>query len=165
MKLRFYILSLVLGLLLCACASKASFTGSKAVFVVLNSPQIKFAEAGFLYQKEANTKIEIYKLAQPFFVLDIQKNKICVNKYCTSKAKFNEQFFQNAHYDEIVSDIINAKALYRGLNFKAQECGFEQNLTSKSDKFAIIYKVCNDEIAFEDSKNKINFSLKRIESE
>lgn len=165
MKLCLYILSFILGLFLCACASKASFNSSKAVFVSLKSPQVRFAEAGFLYHNKQNTKIEIYKLAQPFFTLDIRDKKICVNKYCTSKTNFNKKFFQNAHYDEIISDIINAKALYRGLNFKQQDCGFEQNLTSKSDKFAISYKVCNDEVFFEDSKNKITFSLKRIENE
>lgn len=166
MNFFYVIVTLVLGLLLCACSvSKEAFKSSKAVFVSLNSPQIKFADAGFLYQNKTNTKLEIYKLAQPFFTLDIKQSKVCVNKYCTSKANFNQKFFQNAHYDEFISDIISGKALYRGLNFEKKPCGFEQNLVSKSGKFNITYKVCNGEISFEDSIKKINFSLKRIDDE
>lgn len=158
------LLSFVLGFLLCSCSvSKATFSSSKAVFVTLNSPQIKFSEPGFLYQNEEGTKLEIYKLAQPFFTLDIRKSKVCVNKYCTSKANFNNKFFQNAHYDEFISDIISGRALYRGLNLEQNSCGFEQSLISKSGKFSITYRVCNGEVFFEDSKKKINFSLKRIE--
>lgn len=165
MKFFLYFLSLILVLLFCACSSKTSFTSSKAVFVTLNSPQIKFSEPGFLYQNEEGAKLEIYKLAQPFFTLDIRTTKICVNKYCTSKANFNNKFFQNAHYDEFINDIINAKPLYGGINFDQKPCGFEQVLISRSGKFSITYRVCNDEVFFEDSKKKINFSLKRIEGE
>lgn len=160
------LVSVVLGLLLCACSvSKETFTSSKAVFVTLNSPQAKFADAGFLYQNKTNTKLEIYNLAQPLFTLDIQQSKVCLNRYCTSKANFNKKFFQNAHYDEFINDIISGKALYAGLNFEQKPCGFEQNLVSKSGKFNITYKVCNGEISFEDSIKKIHFSLKRIENE
>lgn len=166
MNFFYVLLSFVLGLLLCACSvSKATFSHSKAVFVTLNSPQVKFADAGFLYQNKEGIKLEIYNLAQPLFTLDIRQSKVCVNSYCTSKANFNQKFFQNAHYDELINDIINGKALYRGLNFEQKPCGFEQNLVSKSGKFSIIYRVCNGEISFEDSIKKINFSLKRIKDE
>lgn len=164
--LKVLILSFIFGLLFCACSvSKETFSSSKAVFVTLNSPQAKFADAGFLYQNKTNTKLEIYNLAQPLFTLDIRQSKICLNGYCTSKLNFNQKFFQNAHYDEFISDIISGKALYAGLNFEKKPCGFEQILISKSGKFNINYKVCNGEISFEDSIKKIKFSLKRIKDD
>ncbi len=159
------ILTLFLGLLLSACASKASFSKSQAVYVVLNSPQIKFADAGFLYQNPTETRLEVYKLAQALFALHIKGSKICLNGFCTSKGSFNEKFFQNAHYDELLSDILSSKPLYNGLNLKKNECGFEQKITSKSAKFDIFYQVCDEKISFNDKKARLKFTLTRMENE
>lgn len=165
MKVLTLILTLFLGLLISACASKASFSQSQAVYVVLNSSQLKFADAGFLYQSPKETRLEVYKLAQPLFAMNIKASKICLNGFCTSKSSFNERFFQNAHYDDFLSDILSAKPLYNGRNLKKKACGFEQKLASKSAKFDIVYQVCNDEVNFSDKKARLKFSMKRMENE
>lgn len=162
MRVLNFILVLFLGLWVAGCASKSEFKESQSVSVLLKSDQFRFSEAGFLYKDEKNTRLEVYKLAQPLFALEIQPSKVCLNQYCTKKGTFNEKFFGNAHYDELLEDVLGAKPIFKGVNLKKTSCGFTQNITSKSWKFDIAYKVCGGAVDFSDKKNKIFFSMKKL---
>ena len=141
-----------------ACASKASFSDSKAVFISLKSPQIKLSEAGFLYKNEDGTRLEVYKLGQPLVTLEVGQKMICLNSKCALKSTFNKQFFQNAHYEDFLSDILSKKPIYKGLNLKKNPCGYEQNILEKD--YELFYKLCDGVVFFEDKKAGIKFSLK-----
>lgn len=165
MKKFHLILAIFLAFFMVACSTKTEFTASQSVSVLLKSKQFRFNELGFLYKDAQNTRLELYKLAQPLFALEIKPSKICVNKYCTNKQNFNERFFNNAYYDALLEDILSAKPIFSSANLKKNECGFSQKITSKSGKFDISYKVCNGDVDFNDSKNKIKFTMKKLENQ
>lgn len=43
---------------------------------------------------------------------------------------FNQKFFKNAYYEDILKDILEAKPLWNGKNMQKTQCGFNQNLNS-----------------------------------
>ena len=155
-----YFLSFILAFMLCACATKPSFSHSKSVFVSLITDQIKLSEAGFLYQDNDNLRLEVYKLAQPLFVLELKGTRLCLNKGCLKEEEFNKRFFKNAHYKGFLRQILTKKALYDGLNLIQTSCGFEQNITNKA--YELSYEICEDKIFFEDKKARMKFSLREI---
>ena len=143
---------------LVGCASKGDFKSSQAVFVVLKAPQLALSEAGFLYKNKDSTRLEVYKLGQPLVTLEVGQKMICLNSKCALKSTFNKQFFQNAHYEDFLSDILSKKPIYKGLNLKKNSCGYEQNILEKD--YELFYKLCDGVVFFEDKKAGIKFSLK-----
>ena len=145
--------------LICACSLQKAST-SKALSLSINSNLIKFSEQGFLYEGKNSLRLEIYKLGQAFFTLNIG-DKICLDKICYEKKAFNERFFKALHYEDLMGDILKFQPLYEGLNLSKNECGFKQTLQSKN--YDIIYSVCDEMLEFKDLQNKILIKIRVYE--
>ncbi|EAJ4767347.1 hypothetical protein D3583_09455, partial [Campylobacter jejuni] len=105
--------------------------------------------------------LEVYKLGQAFFELKI-KDKICINAVCYDKKVFNQKFFKNVYYDDILSDILKANALWQGKNLEKTDCGFEQNLKAKN--YEIFYQVCDNKVSFFDKISHTKIILTHIQN-
>ncbi|WP_252989346.1 hypothetical protein, partial [Campylobacter coli] len=98
----------------------------------------------------------VYKLGQAFFKLKIRED-ICLNSVCYSKMVFNQKFFKNAYYEDILKDILEAKPLWNGKNMQKTQCGFNQNLNSAN--YEIFYEICDNKISFVDRISRIKIVL------
>ncbi|TKX31309.1 hypothetical protein [Campylobacter estrildidarum] len=139
-----------------ACTVKNQNYHSQSVSIIINSPFLKMRDFGFLKRQNQILILEVYRMGQAFFNLKI-KDKICLNIACYDKQIFNKKFFKNEYYDDILSDILNAKPLWQGKNLQKTTCGFKQNL--KTENFEIFYEVCQNKVSFLDKISHIKIVL------
>ncbi|EJA9299317.1 hypothetical protein MUK15_001030 [Campylobacter coli] len=144
-----------------ACALKNQDYSSQKMKVVFSTPTIKINDFGFLKKENNALNLEVYKLGQAFFELKI-KDKICINAVCYDKKVFNQKFFKNVYYDDILSDILKANALWQGKNLEKTDCGFEQNLKAKN--YEIFYQVCDNKVSFFDKISHTKIILTHIQN-
>ncbi|EAL4955133.1 hypothetical protein DPN02_06695, partial [Campylobacter jejuni] len=71
-------------------------------------------------------------------------------------------FFKNVYYDDILSDILKANALWQGKNLEKIDCGFEQNLKAKN--YEIFYQVCDNKVSFFDKISHTKIILTHIQN-
>ena len=146
---------------LCACGVKNQNFSSQSLMVLIISPMIKVNDAAFLKKENNALNLEVYKLGQAFFELKI-KDKICINAVCYDKKVFNQKFFKNVYYDDILSDILKANTLWQGRNLEKTDCGFEQNLKAKN--YEIFYQVCDNKVSFFDKISHTKIILTHIQN-
>lgn len=139
-----------------ACALKNQEYPSQKMKVVFNTPAIKINDFGFLKKENKALNLEVYKLGQAFFKLKIRED-ICLNSVCYSKIVFNQKFFKNTYYEDILKDILEAKPLWNGKNIEKTQCGFNQKLNSAN--YEIFYEVCDNKISFFDKISHIKIIL------
>lgn len=139
-----------------ACALKNQEYPSQKMKVVFNTPAIKINDFGFLKKENKALNLEVYKLGQAFFKLKIGED-ICLNSVCYSKTVFNQKFFKNTYYEDILKDILEAKPLWNGKNIEKTQCGFNQKLNSAN--YEIFYEVCDNKISFFDKISHIKIIL------
>ncbi|EAI5930882.1 hypothetical protein XJ49_005440 [Campylobacter coli] len=139
-----------------ACALKNQEYPSQKMKVVFNTPAIKINDFGFLKKENKALNLEVYKLGQAFFKLKIRED-ICLNSVCYSKTVFNQKFFKNTYYEDILKDILEAKSLWNGKNIEKTQCGFNQKLNSTN--YEIFYEVCDNKISFFDKISHIKIIL------
>ncbi|HEG0607404.1 TPA: hypothetical protein SB587_000686 [Campylobacter coli] len=139
-----------------ACALKNQEYPSQKMKVVFNTPAIKINDFGFLKKENKALNLEVYKLGQAFFKLKIRED-ICLNSVCYSKTVFNQKFFKNTYYEDILKDILEAKLLWNGKNIEKTQCGFNQKLNSAN--YEIFYEVCDNKISFFDKISHIKIIL------
>ncbi len=139
-----------------ACALKNQEYPSQKMKVVFNTPAIKINDFGFLKKENKALNLEVYKLGQAFFKLKIRED-ICLNSVCYSKTVFNQKFFKNTYYEDILKDILEAKPLWNGKNIEKTQCGFKQKLNSTN--YEIFYEVCDNKISFFDKISHIKIIL------
>lgn len=139
-----------------ACALKNQEYPSQKMKVVFNTPAIKINDFGFLKKENKALNLEVYKLGQAFFKLKIRED-ICLNSVCYSKTVFNQKFFKNTYYEDILKDILEAKSLWNGKNIEKTQCGFNQKLNSVN--YEIFYEVCDNKISFFDKISHIKIIL------
>ncbi|ECH5256970.1 hypothetical protein FPW35_03075 [Campylobacter coli] len=144
-----------------ACALKNQDYSSQKMKVVFSTPTIKINDFGFLKKENKALNLEVYKLGQAFFKLKIRED-ICLNSVCYSKMVFNQKFFKNVYYDDILSDILKANALWQGKNLEKTDCGFEQNLKAKN--YEIFYQVCDNKVSFFDKISHTKIILTHIQN-
>lgn len=140
-----------------ACSIKQIPTESNSVFFTMNSPLLKLSDAGFIHHYNNYTTLQIYNSGVSLLKLDI-KDKICINSACSDKKSFNEKYLLDAHYDELISDIINQRPIYEKQNLVKTDCGFKQVISKNSIK----YELCNNKSIFKDAKNNITIVLRLI---
>ena len=166
MKKNFNILALILLptfiYVLSGCGAKTAIPKeSKSIFVVWKSPNIKFADQGFLNQEEGYEKFEVYSSAQPVISLKIYPDKICTSLLsCMSKEEFNSKYLNSNYPNDTLENILNAKEIFNGKNRKDTTGGFEQKISFK-DKYDINYKVSSKSVEFIDTKNKIMIKIRK----
>ncbi|EAL0080073.1 hypothetical protein BGG37_03240 [Campylobacter lari] len=139
-----------------ACALKNQEYPSQKMKVVFNTPAIKINDFGFLKKENKALNLEVYKLGQAFFKLKIRED-ICLNSVCYSKTVFNQKFFKNTYYEDILKDILEAKPLWNSKNIEKTQCGFNQKLNSVN--YEIFYEVCDNKISFFDKISHIKIIL------
>ncbi|EAI3763559.1 hypothetical protein XJ74_04420 [Campylobacter coli] len=139
-----------------ACALKNQEYPSQKMKVVFNTPAIKINDFGFLKKENKALNLEVYKLGQAFFKLKIRED-ICLNSVCYSKTVFNQKFFKNTYYEDILKDILEAKPLWNSKNIEKTQRGFNQKLNSVN--YEIFYEVCDNKISFFDKISHIKIIL------
>ncbi|OCX42904.1 hypothetical protein A7X81_06730 [Campylobacter ornithocola] len=144
--------------LLSSCALKTKIQ-SQSTYIILKTPQIKFADYGFLYEGKNLTKLEFYNSSKVLFELKIT-DKICINGVCYTKILFNKRFFNYEYYDDFLQDLILKKPIFYGKNKQITSCGFTQKIMSKN--YDIFYEVCNGYMSFNEKKSKVKFSMKSL---
>ena len=144
------ILILALLFFLSACAvKKDSFKQSKSIYLTAKFANgFRLSEAGFLYENERYKILELYKLGQGIFKLNLAR-QICVNELCYSKENFNKTFFKMSHYEDFLQDILDKKPIYKALNLKKTSCGFTQKIKNLN------YELCGNTLTYVDKKNNI----------
>lgn len=130
---------------------------SKSISLLIKSKILKVNDAGFIHFYKNYTNVQIYNSGKSVLNLNI-KDKICINNACENKTEFNKKFFLNAHYEDLLEDILEARAIYDGKNLVKTNCGFEQNLRNIS----VEYKICGGKVRFTDQKNGIKIVMKEL---
>ncbi|MDO4674930.1 hypothetical protein [Campylobacter sp.] len=151
----------VVVLFLSACAVKNPKTQNpptQTMRILLSSPAIKINDMGFLRHEGGGLILQIYKLGKPLLALSV-RDKICLNGACYAKRIFNEKFFNHAHYDDFLSDILKARPLYAGKNLQKSPCGSTQVLEAKN--YAIVYELCGENVRFWDKISRVRLQLTR----
>lgn len=138
------------------CVTKSQIS-TKAVYCVINSPLVKLNDAAFVRFRDDDIIVEIYNSGAGVLKFSI-KDKICLNFVCKDKLKFNEMFFKNRHYEDLLSDILRKRPIFGAENLVKNGCGFSQNLS----KISIQYEVCDKKVKFIDAKNNIKIILKEL---
>lgn len=149
-------LSIITAIFFISCATITPIN-TKSVAILIKSKMLKINDAGFIHFYKNSLNLQLYKSGQNILNLVI-KDKICLNNACENKRDFNAKFFQNAHYDDILIDILNAAPIYKGKNLTQTNCGFTQNLRN----LAIKYAICDNETLFFDEKNGVKIIIKGL---
>lgn len=147
-KLTLLFLSIVFVVFFSSCASKYErYSKSSAVFVTFKFPSLnfKFSDSGFLYLNEKRLRLELYKFGQTVFFVEIN-DKICTNYACYDKKLFNQRWFLNAYYDDLLEDILRARPIYEAKNLQKTQCGFRQDFSTQGQN--LVYELCHDELSF-----------------
>lgn len=155
MKKIFYILPL---LFFTACAPQ--YTKHEASLIAFKTPQMAFADAGFIHNNGKDLKIVILVVGQPVFTLELGR-KICLDGSCLSKDKFIHERLSPHYPRDILQNIFLGKEIFKGQNKIIQEGGFKQRLF-KAGAYDIYYLVYNGQIRFKDKSAKILIKTKKI---
>ncbi|MDR1285539.1 MAG: hypothetical protein LBJ88_05010 [Campylobacteraceae bacterium] len=157
-----YIFLIPIALFFCACGVKQQRAEiSSPVKVTVKSPNIKLSGLGF-YKKGGNY-VNLQVFAGATATLNYESSTtICINDNCMTRGIFNDKFFTHAHYAKLIDDILAGKPIYNSQNLTKTQNGFSQNI-SKNGEYDIFYKVINDNIEFEDFKNRVYVTLQKLE--
>ncbi|AXP09468.1 hypothetical protein N4T57_06575 [Campylobacter hepaticus] len=151
----------VLVFFIYGCSVKNQNASTQSLNTLIISPMVKIHDVAFLKKENHMLNLEVYKLGRAFFQIKI-KDKICLNFICYDKEVFNQKFFKNIYYEDILKDILNKNVLWQGRNIEKTSCGFKQNLKSKN--YEIFYQVCYDKVSFFDNISGIKIVLTYIQN-
>jgi len=146
----------VFFLLFSACSIK-NYEHTEAKIVIIKSPQLKFADLGYLRHTQDAVELELFVAGKSVQKIEIN-HLICVKEGCLSKSSFNSSYL-NSHYpDNILQNILLAKPIFQRANFQRTQNGFTQSI--QTEYVNIIYRVDADMTYFKDKKNKILIKIK-----
>ena len=143
---------------LSGCSIK-EYAKSEAKIVILKTPQIKFADTGYIRQNGDALELELYSSGQPVKKIDIN-HLVCVNEGCMSKSSFNNKYLVKDYPDDLLLHVIQAKPIFKSQNLSETDTGFEQKIDN--GKFNITYRVNSKETYFKDRLNHILIRFKTI---
>ena len=137
-----------------ACANKNPSAQSKsnAVQMLIISPLVRINDSGFIHFEKNAIKIQVYGAGAGLFEMKIA-DQICINSACQKAETFNQKFFGDAYYNELLADIISSKEIFSSKSVPNQCGGFSQKFS------AIEYEVCATKTSFKSKKARIEFSL------
>ncbi|MCD6653964.1 MAG: hypothetical protein LT067_04245 [Sulfurovum sp.] len=143
-----------------ACAPK-QYIKQNAALIIFKTPTFQYADLGFIYENEEETKVEIYSNAQPLMSLKIAKETICMSFLkCMPKETFNQKVLSAYYPKDTLVHIFHGKPIFDQVGLEKNRNGFTQKITSPN-KYEIIYSVLNDEIIFRDTINQILIKVKK----
>jgi len=135
------------------------FTTSDAATIVLKSPKLKFADAGYLRSSEELVALELFSAGQAVAKIEVG-NLICVEgEGCMRKSSFNAEYLNAQYPDTLMENILRSKPIYGGKNLRRDEHGFEQIIMD--DTVEIAYRVTPKQIYFRDRKNRVLIKIKK----
>lgn len=120
--------------------------------IVIKSPQIKYADLGYIRGHGNSIKVELYAMGNVVKSIEINRF-ICVDDGCMLKTAFNEKYLSGSYPSDILENVILGHAIYDGKNLRKLYDGYIQNI--KDENVDISYEVTSKQIRFRDSKNGI----------
>ena len=147
-------------LFLSGCALKQEITSSETYVITIKNKHVALSDTGFINHGNDYTNVQIFTAGSALFNLEIMGSTICLDGRCLDKLAFNEQFFQEEHYAELMQEIIAKKPIYEGLNLLQTSSGFEQEIDRSNSH--LIYTVQGQTLSFRDTKNGILIRLKPL---
>jgi hypothetical protein len=145
------ILSLVVAsLLFSGCMKNYDLNSSK--LIVIRSPQIKYADLGYIRGSGDDLKIELYAMGNVVKSININ-NFICVDDGCMLKSVFNAKYLNANYPSDILENVITGHAIYDGKNLRKLYDGYVQDI--RDENVDIEYEVTKESIRFRDRKNAI----------
>lgn len=157
---KFYTLwaSLLILLVLGGCGAKP-FVKRDAATIVLKTPKIKFADAGYVRSNDDLVALELFTAGQAAGKFEIE-NLVCVEgEGCMRKSSFNAEYLSAFYPDTLMENVLRAKPIYEAQNLVKKSDGFEQII--EDGNVAIVYKVTEEQIYFKDRKNRILIKIKK----
>ena len=127
--------------------------------IIIKSPQLKFADIGYIRNTEKAIEMELFVAGNPIEKITIN-HLICVTKGCMSKSGFNEEYLHSTYPNDILQNILLGNEIYDGKNKIKTNDGFEQKINVEDVN--IKYRVNSKAIFFKDTKNKIIFKIKEL---
>lgn len=128
-------------------------------FIVIKTPEIKFADMGFVSTFDDKLNIQIYSSGEAVLSIDIHKDKICTSTFkCMDKQSFNKKIFHQNYPADTLENIFLAKPIFNGENIKKTKNGFTQDIFFSGTYIIhnhISYTVLNDDIIFNDKTSNI----------
>lgn len=149
MKMRLLSLAIA-SILFSGCMKNYDMNSSK--LIVIRSPQIKYADLGYIRGHGDDLTIELYEMGNVVKSININ-NFICVDDGCMLKNVFNAKYL-NSHYpSDILENVITGHAIYDGKNLRKLYDGYVQDISDEN--VDIEYVVTKESIRFRDKKNAI----------
>ena len=149
---------LVFILLFSACSIK-EYEQTKSKLIIIKSPQIKFADLGYIRNTDSAIELELFMAGRSIKKIEINK-LICVDEGCMTRGGFNEDYLDESYPSDLLQNILLGNVIYDGLNKEKTPDGFIQKI--KNNDVNIKYKVNSKQIFFKDKKNKIIFKIKEL---
>jgi hypothetical protein len=148
----------LLILLLGGCVAKP-FIQSDAATIILKSPRLKFADAGYLRSNDETVALELFSASQAVAKIEVQK-LICVEgEGCMRKSRFNAEYLSAKYPDTLLENVLRSKPIYNGQNLVENERGFEQNIIDEG--VDIEYRITPRQIYFRDRANGVLIKIKK----
>ena len=152
-------LALVFILFFSACSIK-EYEYTKSKLIIIKSPQIKFADLGYIRNTAETIEVELFMAGKSIKKIEIN-HLVCVDEGCMSKSGFNEDYMHPSYPDDLLQNILLGMPIYDKLNLEKTEDGFAQKI--KNENVHIKYKVDNKQIFFKDLRNKIILKIKELQ--
>ena len=152
---------MIIIFVLSACSTK-EYSKQESVFIVFKTPTFKHADLGFIYENDAEIKVEIYGVGQPLLSLEISKSSVCMSLLsCMNKVRFNTMVLSKYYPESILENIFKGKSIFEGKSLTKTSNGFTQSI-KKINQYHIKYTVLNNQIYFHDTMNNILIKVKRL---
>jgi len=145
-------------LFLSGCGAKP-FVHEDAATIIMKTPNIKFADAGYVRSNEDVVSLELFSAGLAVGKFEIE-NFICVDgKGCMRKSSFNKEYLSPYYPDTLMENVLRSKPIYKGTNLLLMDYGFEQHIM---DEYVDIkYKVTERQIYFKDRSNSVLIKIKK----
>jgi len=122
---------------------------------MIKTPNMRYADMGFIYKKSDLVKVEIYASGQPLLNLNINPMNVCMSTFkCMEKKDFNAKMLSANYPDTVLENIFRAKPIFDKENLEKNSNGFTQKI-KKNKEYDITYSVKRDIRTFRDTINKI----------
>ena len=107
-------LFLVFTLLFSACSIK-DYEQTKSKIIIIKSPQIKFADLGYIRSSDKAIELELFIAGTAIKKITIN-HLVCIDEGCMSKSGFNREYMYENYPDELLQNILLGLEIYDGQN-------------------------------------------------
>jgi hypothetical protein len=144
--------------LLLGC-TKPNYHNQKSALIVIKSDRLKYADMGFVYHANNQSKVQIYSSGQAILTLTIHPDSICMDSLkCLPNKSFNKEFLSANYPDGFLANIFNQKPIFANQNLIKTAKGFKQRI--HNSKVDIEYSVENSRLLFRDRSNNVLIKIK-----